>query len=229
MKQHTIIWDFDGTILPSEPYDSEQSLLIHALNEQKKEISLIKHWIARGIIYADMKEWIGKYFKKYYLWVLGGTHIDTLDQVAKRLAKKISEADRQVFFRLKEYGYRMIIISCGTLDLSERILKVAGLENCFEFIEGNRFKIENNKIVGMDMFIPTPEDKLKVITSHGIFLDQSIVVGDGYTDIPLLDRAELPVMIDRTGEKRDRFVKRDYSFISSICEIMELIEKGFKY
>ena len=63
MRQHTIIWDFDGTILPTEPYDSEQSLLIHTLNKQKKEISLIKRWVARVIIYADKKEWIGKYFK----------------------------------------------------------------------------------------------------------------------------------------------------------------------
>ena len=63
MRQHTIIWDFDGTILPTEPYDSEQSLLIHKLNEQKKEISLFKRWVAQAIIYADMKEWIGKYFK----------------------------------------------------------------------------------------------------------------------------------------------------------------------
>ena len=63
MRQHTIIWDFDGTILPTEPYDSEQSLLIHKLSEQKKEISLLKRWVVQAIIYADMKEWIGKYFK----------------------------------------------------------------------------------------------------------------------------------------------------------------------
>jgi len=228
MRQHTIIWDFDGTILPTEPYDSEQSLLIHKLNEQKKEISLLKRWVAQAIIYADMKEWIGKYFKKYYIWVLKGTHTDTLDEVAKHLAEKISEKDRQIFFRLKEYGHYMMIISCGTLDLSERILKVAGVYKCFELIEGNRFQIENNKIVGMDMFVPAPEDKLKLISAQGVFPEQSVVVGDGYTDLPLLDRAGLPVMIDRTGEKKDKFANKGYSFISSICEIMELIEKGFE-
>ena len=228
MRQHTIIWDFDGTILPTEPYDSEQSLLIHKLNEQKKEISLFKRWVAQAIIYADMKEWIGKYFKKYYIWVLKGTHTDTLDEVAKHLAEKISEKDRQTFFRLKANGHYMMIISCGTLDLSERILKVAGVDKCFELIEGNRFQIENNKIVGMDMFVPAPEDKLKLISAQGVFPEQSVVVGDGYTDLPLLDRAGLPVMIDRTGEKKDQFANKGYCFISSICEIMELIEKGFE-
>jgi len=228
MRQHTIIWDFDGTILPTEPYDSEQSLLIYKLNDQKNETSLIKRWVARFIIYADMKEWIGKYFKKYYIWVLKGTHINTLDEVAKHLAEKISEKDRQIFFHLKANGHYMMIISCGTLDLSERILKVAGVDKCFELIEGNRFQIENNKIVGMDMFVPKPEDKLKLISAQGVFPEQSVVVGDGYTDLPLLDRAGLPVMIDRTGEKKDQFANKGYSFISSICEIMELIEKGFE-
>ena len=121
--------------------------------------------------------------------------VDTLDEVAKHLAEKISEKDRQIFFRLKANGHYMMIISCGTLDLSERILKVAGVDKCFELIEGNRFQIENNKIVGMDMFVPTPEDKLKLISAQGVFPEQSVVVGDGYTDLPLLDRAGLPVMI----------------------------------
>jgi len=85
-----------------------------------------------------------------------------------------------------------------------------------------------NSPVGMDMFVPTPEDKLKVISAQGVFPEQSVVVGDGYTDLPLLDRAGLPVMIDRTGEKKDQFANKGYSFIYSICEIMELIEKGFE-
>ncbi len=29
MQKYTIIWYFGGTILPLEPYDSEQSLIVH--------------------------------------------------------------------------------------------------------------------------------------------------------------------------------------------------------
>ena len=42
MKLYTIIWDFDGTILPSDPYDSEQTLLLYKVNGAGEKI-LNKH------------------------------------------------------------------------------------------------------------------------------------------------------------------------------------------
>ena len=227
MKKYTIIWDFDGTIFPREPYDSEQSLLIHRLIQSKESISLFKRVLVRAIIYADMKERLRKTFKKLYIWFLKGTKIEALDIVAGLLAKKISEADRQTLLRLKEDGHNMMVISCGTADLSERILKIAGLDNCFSIIEGNRFQIDNDQITGMDSHVPNPEDKLKLIGSQGICPEESIAIGDGYTDFPLLDWAGIPVLIDRTGEKKERYAKKNYHYISSIPEIVEMIEKDF--
>ena len=227
MKRYTIIWDFDGTLFPREPYDSEQSLLIHRLIQSKDNISLLKRVLVRAIIYADMKERLRKTFKKLYLWFLKGTKTEALDLVTGLLAKKISEADRQTLLRLKEDGHNMMVISCGTVDLSERILKIAGLDNCFSIIEGNRFQIDNDQITGMDSHIPNPEDKLKLITSQGICPEEAIAIGDGYTDFPLLDWAGVPVLIDRTGEKKDRYAKKNYHYISSIPEIAEMIKKDF--
>ena len=85
MKFKTIIWDFDGTILPASPYDSEQTLLLYKLNNYKENISFFKKIVARIIIYADRKEWLGGSFKRYYLWVMKGTPIDALDRVAESL------------------------------------------------------------------------------------------------------------------------------------------------
>ena len=82
MKPYTIIWDFDGTILTSDPYDSEQTLLLQIINDSKETISFLKQVVARVIIYADRKEWLGGSFKKYYLWVSKGTGIETIDRVA---------------------------------------------------------------------------------------------------------------------------------------------------
>jgi phosphoserine phosphatase len=223
MKRYTIIWDFDGTILPPEPYDSEQSLLIHKLNQSGEGISLFKRVVARTIIYADTKEWFRKSFKKLYIRFLIGTPIESLDYVAELLAEKISELDRQTFLRLKEDGHDMMLLSCGTADLSERVLKIAGLDNCFSMVEGNRFQIENDRITGMDFHIPNPEDKLKLINAQGIWPENSIVIGDGYTDRPLLDWAGIPVVIDRTGKKKAQYAKKNYHAISSIPEIVELL------
>jgi phosphoserine phosphatase len=227
MKRYTIIWDFDGTILPREPYDSEQSLLIHKLIQSKEDIPLFKRILVRAIIYADMKERLRKTFKKLYLHFLMGTQIEVLDHVAGLLAEKISEADRQTLLRLKQDGHNMMIISCGTIDLSERILKVAGLENCFSIIKGNRFQIENDQITGMDFHVPNPEDKLKLINAQDICPEKSIVIGDGYTDRPLLNWAGIPVLIDRTGKKKIQYAKKGYHVIFSIPEIVEMIKKEF--
>lgn len=225
MKRYTIIWDFDGTILSREPYDSEQSLLMYKLIQSKKEVRFFMRVIGRAIIYADMKEWFRKTFKKLYLYLLMGTRIEMLDHVAKLLAEKISEADRQTLLGLKEDGHTMMVLSCGTVDLSERILKAAGLENCFSMIKGNRFQIENDQIIGMDFHIPNPEDKLKLINEQHIRPENSVVIGDGYTDRPLLSWAGIPVLIDRTGKKRARYAKKGYHVIFSIPEIVGMIEK----
>jgi len=227
MQSYTIIWDFDGTILPLEPYDSEQSLLLHVLTQSGNEFPLPKRIVARAIIFADRMEWLGKSFKRYYLWVLKGTREDMIEQVSEHLAEKISKTDRQTLLQLKAEGHHMIIVSCGTLDLSERILRIAGVDHCFKTIQGNRFRIENNIITGMDLHILGPEDKLKAIHAMGISTENTIVIGDGYTDLPSLDWADLPVMLDRTGEKKNRYAKRNYHFISSIPEIFELIQRAF--
>jgi HAD superfamily phosphoserine phosphatase-like hydrolase len=225
MKRYTIIWDFDGTILQPKPYDSEQFLLLYKLHQSRESIPFYMQALARAIIYADMKERFRRTFKKLYLFLLIGTHTEMLDHVSEFLAKKISEADRQALVRLKENGHNMLVVSCGTVDLSERVLRVAGVDNCFSMIKGNRFQIENDKIIGMDFHIQNPEDKLKLMKTQHIRPENSIVIGDGYTDRPLLSWAGIPVLIDRKGKKSARYAKKGYHVVSSLPEIVEMIEK----
>ena len=226
MKKYTIIWDFDGTILPPDPYDSEQATLIHILNQTGNKTPLLKRLFTRAIIYADMKEMFRRLFKKFFIHFLINTKIETLDKVAEMLAQKISITDRKTFLKLKEYGHNMIIVSCGTADLSERILRYAGIEKCFKKVEGNRFKIESGHIVGMDFHIPDPQDKLKLVREWDISPKNSIVVGDGYTDRPLLDWAEISVLIDRTGKKKTQYAGKKYLIVSSINEIIDIVENN---
>ena len=67
MKAFPIIWDFDGTILPLAPLDSEQSLLIHRVSQAQKSFGWFKKGYARAVIYADRREWFRKTFKKNYI------------------------------------------------------------------------------------------------------------------------------------------------------------------
>jgi len=42
-----------------------------------------------------------------------------------------------------------------------------------------------------------------------------------------LSWAGIPVLIDRTGKKKAQYAKKNYHVISSIPEIVEMIEKEF--
>ena len=151
-----------------------------------------------------------------------------LDEVCQDLAGSISKADRKVFWKLKADGFDMRVLSCGTADLSERVLTFAGLSDCFSRIEGNRFRFEADRIAGMQLRLPNPEDKLNMIKKLNLSPDETIVVGDGYTDMPLLNWASIPVIIDPKGQKKKQFTSHHFYFISSIPEIMDIIENNVK-
>jgi phosphoserine phosphatase len=226
MKTIRIIWDFDGTILPIDPFDSEQSLLTYRMNQRDHSFGRFKKRWAKAIIFADQHERLRRTFKKSYIWMLKGTPSSTLDVVSHNLAHKISREDCHVFRQLKADGYDMMVLSCGTVDLSERVLKFAGLSDCFSRIEGNRFEFDEDRIVGMQLRLPNPEDKLALIKKRNLSPDQTIVVGDGYTDLPLLKWSSIPVVMDRNGRKKKEFASHDFYFISSIPEILDAIKKG---
>lgn len=223
MKLYTIIWDFDGTLLPNDPYDSEQSLLMYKLYETEKKISFVLRTLTRILIYADNREHLRKTFKRFYAWFLKGTGVNVLDQVSQRLAAKIPQSDRQALMQLKSAGHQMMVLSCGTADLSERVIKMIGLAHCFEYVEGNRFHFANGKITGMMFNMDNPEQKVKFLQKKRISPENTVAVGDGYTDIPLLNWAGIPVMIDRTGKKKALLGHKNFKFISEISEIFTIL------
>jgi len=228
MKAFTIIWDFDGTILPLAPFDSEQALLIHRMSQTEKPFGWFKKGYARAVVYADRREWFRQTFKKNYIRLLRGTPSSALDGVCRQLADNISQADRQILRQLKSDGHEMMVLSCGTADLSERILRFAELIECFGLIEGNRFQFVEGRVSGMHLQLADPKDKLKLAKRLRLSPRQTIVVGDGYTDLPLLKWSSIPVMIDRTGRKKKDFASHNFYFINAVPEIMNIIEENVK-
>jgi hypothetical protein len=70
----------------------------------------------------------------------------------------------------------MMVLSCGTVDLSERVLKFAGLSDCFNRIAGNRFQFDADRIVGMQLRVPNPGDKLTLIKKLNLPPEQTIPI-----------------------------------------------------
>jgi phosphoserine phosphatase len=225
MRTDTIIWDFDGTLLPLAPYDSEQTLVLHKLDETVPRPPCIVRAIARFLICTDRRQMLRKTFKRFYIRLMIGTPTAVMDQIGRRLSGRIPVEDRRTIARLKSENYRMMVLSCGTADLSERTLTNAGLGDCFETIAGNRFKISQGLINGMTLHVPNPVDKVAWLTKNGISPDETIAVGDGYTDIPLLDWAKISVLVDRTGKKQKKYAHKNYHFVQSLSEILNIVEK----
>jgi phosphoserine phosphatase len=80
----------------------------------------------------------------------------------------------------------------------------------------------------MELRLPDPKDKLHMMQKLNLSPVDTMVVGDGYTDFPLLEWSALPVLIDRSGKKKKHFSDRNFYFISSIPELINIIEKNVK-
>jgi phosphoserine phosphatase len=228
MSTYAIIWDFDGTLVPNDPYDSEQSLMLAMMKEAESNISLPMRMMAHIFIYADRKEFLRSGFKRFFVRFMKGAHRIELDRIAKTQAEKMSAADREAVRVLREHARRMIVLSCGTADLCKRILKTAGLDDCFDTIEGNWFTFKNDRITGMTYNMKDPEDKMAYLQNNGFSPENTIAIGDGYTDIPMLDWAGIPVLVDRTGQKQSRLVHKRYQFIASLPQLLEIIRTAYE-
>ncbi|MDX9802003.1 MAG: hypothetical protein RBT69_11785 [Spirochaetia bacterium] len=79
MKKWNIIWDYDGTILPFMPYDSEQFFLDYLNNIEKKSLPFFKRIISRAAIYADNRQLLGHSFKKYFNWIVKDTEKSVIE------------------------------------------------------------------------------------------------------------------------------------------------------
>jgi phosphoserine phosphatase len=224
-----IIWDFDGTLYPLCPYDSEQTLMRLRLDQLKGP-----HWrpqkcMLRMLIDADRRQWFTggrtrKLYQRFYGRCLKGTPVPLLDKTAASIAAAVSRQDRDALHRLCGDGWRMVVVSCGTLDLSERILHKARIRSCFEAVYANQLRYENGRVAGIDSYLITSEDKLRLARRlAGGQVRGVVAVGDGYTDIPLLDWAETPVMMDPEGSKRQKYAGKRYSFAPSIEAVYKLL------
>lgn len=220
---YTIIWDFDGTLLPNTPYDSEQRLLLALCRPGPHRLRLFKRQAAKLAAYADRKEWLGRFFKPVYNRLVAGTTPGMIDAVAEELAAGIGVEDREAILSLKRNGNSMWIVSCGTYDLIARVCTRTGTAHCFDRIVANRFLWSAGRIAGMDVQLSDGAEKLAVVQKSGVAREETIAVGDGYTDMPLLDWAGVPVLIDRNGTKKARLRSKKIRVIRRLAQTADIV------
>ena len=229
MTLHTIIWDFDGTLYPLCPYDSEQTLLQAQRTRSRQSLPTTRSFLTALLIHMDRLQWfktgiMRRLYMIFYGRVLAGTPAPLLDVAAAEIAGRMMPGDIETLRELYEKGIRMLVISCGTLDLSEKIIQKAGVRECFESIKANPLRLRDNVIIGVESRVVTAADKLSVAKELTGNAAQGVAaVGDGYTDIPLLDWAQYPVMIDPDRSKQSRYAGKPYFFADSVSAVPRIL------
>lgn len=222
-RRYTIVFDFDGTLLPSVPWDSEQTLLLARAQEPRPRWPLHRRLYGRLLALADRRGWLGGGFKMRYARLLRGTPAALIDVVAGRLAGRICEDTRRSLFELRARGHRLLVVSCGTADLSERVLHIAGVLPCFDLLLGNRFLFADGRIAGLRLEVPLPLAKLQAVRAAGLAPESTVAVGDGPTDLPLLRWAAVPVVVARGGRGKPPWVGSGWEVICRLSQLPEIL------
>jgi phosphoserine phosphatase len=118
--------------------------------------------------------------------------VHALTRVAENL--QLTEGAERVVITLKKLGYKIGIISGGFDYFGEYLQKKLGLDYVF----ANVLEIKNSKVTGMvngDIIDgPRKAEILKTITTvENIKLQQTIAVGDGANDLPMISIAGLGI------------------------------------
>ncbi|MDD4610294.1 MAG: phosphoserine phosphatase SerB [Bacteroidaceae bacterium] len=175
-----ICFDMDSTLIETEVIDE---LAIRAgVGDQVKAITARA---MRGEI--DFKE---SFTERVAL--LKGLDVSVMKEIAENLP--ITEGVERLMFVLKKYGYKVAILSGGFTYFGNYLKQRFG----FDYVYANDLEIKDDKLTGrycgQIVDGPRKAELLKLIAQvENVDIAQTIAVGDGVNDLPMLGEAGLGI------------------------------------
>jgi phosphoserine phosphatase len=167
-KPNLVVFDFDGTLYPFRPYDSEQTLVLsHA--KTKGPLFRLR---ARLFVRADQRGAFNN------------------PQFYKRYEKMIRDVDPVLLEKIAD----LAILSLGTENLAELFLEELGLRDEFFLIKAKRIHWKKNKAY-LQVNIGEAEGKRANLEALRETYENIVAIGDGPTDIPMLRAADLGLLL----------------------------------
>jgi phosphoserine phosphatase len=195
-KEALIAFDFDGTLYPIDPFDSEQMLMFSCTSHQGK----LNRKRTKLAVEKDLKggmDW-ASFTASYRLHTRLCTQ-ELISSVTKDLLKKVHPEQFKIFFELSRFA-DLAIISCGTENIVQAFLEDLGLFDLFIGIWGKQFEFSEGKVTDMKIHVQGPPDKARILQALAKDYKHVIAIGDGPTDIPMLKTADLGLIVDWNGK-----------------------------
>lgn len=221
-KKYLIAFDFDGTLYPILPYDSEQRLVL-ATAKNRGHLNRLR---AKRMVQKDNegKMRLGEFNRRYHD-LLGGCTSSQIEEVAADL---FSLVDPNQFSLLKNLADKadLAILSCGTENLIHRFLALHKIDHHFFQVSGKSLHFNKGAKPDIKYTIGNPEEKRAVFAKLKSTYTQSIAIGDGPTDIPMLKEADLGLIIDWSGGEKKYPFETYTDLDTSLKRCLAYLEKA---
>ena len=212
-----VAFDFDGTLYPIAPYDSEQLLMLISNRKNARYEEAVE------IVRRDQEGLLGhENFSRAYDSLARGASRQDMKMVIDELEGKVDRAEYQAFRQLARKA-DLVTISCGTADLAISFLERLGIRDCFRAFHGKEFIYEGDIVTKILFPVDTFEAKAAIVEKYYEEYDRIIAVGDGPTDIPMLKRADKGIIVDLVGKNPDY----PFECVHSIAELLESLDPLF--
>ncbi|HET8727455.1 MAG TPA: phosphoserine phosphatase SerB [Alphaproteobacteria bacterium] len=179
-RKKLLIADMDSTIVVGETLDE-----IAALAGIGERVAAITRRAMNGEIdfAGALRERVG---------LLRGQPADLLDRVMARL--ELMPGAKALVATMRAHGAHTLLVSGGFTFFTDRVRNLVG----FDHHEGNRLGIEDGRLTGtVGEPIQGREHKLHMLETtaraHGLDLAETLAVGDGANDLPMIRAAGLGV------------------------------------
>ncbi|TVP89683.1 MAG: phosphoserine phosphatase SerB [Pseudomonadaceae bacterium] len=179
-NRRLVVFDMDSTLIDAEVIDELAKAA--GVGEQVAEIT---ERAMRGELdfQASFRERMA---------LLRGLPETVLEEIAERL--RLTEGAETLIAQLRRLGYKTAILSGGFSFFAERLQQRLGID----YVYANALPIVDGKVTG-EVELPIVDGQRKadllreLARREGISLEQTIAVGDGANDLPMLSIAGLGV------------------------------------
>lgn len=179
-NRRLVVFDMDSTLIDAEVIDELAKAA--GVGEQ---VAAITERAMRGELdfQASFRERMA---------LLKGLPESTLEQIGETL--RLTEGAETLISQLRRLGYKTAILSGGFTYFAERLQKQLGID----YVYANSLLIKDGLVTG-EVQLPIVDGQRKadllreLAQREGISLEQTIAVGDGANDLPMLSIAGLGV------------------------------------